>query len=76
VYQLARALWPEVAASGPGADPALRSFRDEAVSWLETRTALRRVLAAAAAPQPPRAVSGQPYFIRASIASLEAASYD
>jgi SAM-dependent methyltransferase len=44
------ALWQEAAALDPGADPALRSFHDEAVRSLATFAALRRVLAAGTAP--------------------------
>jgi SAM-dependent methyltransferase len=44
------ALWQEAAALDPGADPALRSFHDEAVRSLGTFAALRRVLAAGTAP--------------------------
>ena len=43
-------LWQQAAALDPGDDPALRSFRDEAVRSLETFTAVRRVMAAAIAP--------------------------
>jgi SAM-dependent methyltransferase len=47
------ALWQEAAALDPGADPALRSFRDEAARSVETFSALRRVIGTATAPEPP-----------------------
>ena len=43
-------LWQEAAQLDPGADPALHSFRDEAIHVLETFSAVRRVLATATAP--------------------------
>jgi SAM-dependent methyltransferase len=43
-------LWQEAAALDPGADPAIRSFHDEAVGVLETFGAVRRVMATATAP--------------------------
>jgi SAM-dependent methyltransferase len=45
-----RALWEEAATIDPGADPALRSFQDEAVGSLGRFGLLRRVLAVATAP--------------------------
>lgn len=45
-----RALWEEAARIDPGADPALASLRNEAVSSLERGALLRRVLAVATRP--------------------------
>jgi SAM-dependent methyltransferase len=44
-----RAMWTEAAALDPGADPALRSFRDEGVRSLKTFGLVRRVMASATA---------------------------
>lgn len=46
-----RAMWEEAVTLDPGDDPALRSFRDEAVRSLEWGDLLRRVLAVATSPQ-------------------------
>jgi cyclopropane fatty-acyl-phospholipid synthase-like methyltransferase len=45
------ALWEEAITLDPGDDPALRSFRDEAVKSLQWADLLRRVLAVATSPQ-------------------------
>jgi cyclopropane fatty-acyl-phospholipid synthase-like methyltransferase len=45
------ALWEEAITLDPGDDPALRSFRDEAVKSLQWADLLRRVLAVATNPQ-------------------------
>jgi SAM-dependent methyltransferase len=45
-----RALWEEAATIDPGDDPALRSFRDEAIRSMELVDAIRRVMAVATAP--------------------------
>lgn len=47
-----RSMWEEGAALDPGDDPALRSFRDEAVRSLAWFDAIRRVLGTATAPTP------------------------
>ena len=47
------AIWREAAALDPGDDPALVSFRDEAVRSVETSGALRRVIGSATAPESP-----------------------
>jgi len=47
---LERALWEEAAVIDPGEDPALRSFRDEAVRSLDQFDLIRRVMAVATAP--------------------------
>lgn len=44
------AMWQEAAALDPGDDPALLSFRDEAIRSLRAWDGLRRVLATATAP--------------------------
>jgi SAM-dependent methyltransferase len=45
-----RAMWEEAAALDPGDDPALRSFHDEGVRFLEIFGLVRRVIATAGAP--------------------------
>ena len=45
-----QAMWREAITLDPGDDPALRSFRDEAVRSLERGDLLRRVLAVATSP--------------------------
>jgi SAM-dependent methyltransferase len=45
-----RALWEEAATIHPGDDPALTSFRDEAIRSLDLVDAIRRVMAVATAP--------------------------
>ncbi len=45
-----RAMWQEAVSIDPGDDPALRSFRDEALRSLETFGLIRRVMASATAP--------------------------
>ena len=44
-------MWEEAVTLDPGDDPALRSFRDEAVRSLKWGDLLRRVLAVATSPQ-------------------------
>jgi SAM-dependent methyltransferase len=45
-----QAMWQEAAALEPGDDPALRSFRDEALRSFDLSPRIRRVLATATAP--------------------------
>jgi SAM-dependent methyltransferase len=45
-----RSMWEEAAALDPGDDPALRSFRDEALRSFDLFPRIRRVLATATAP--------------------------